>query len=359
MSNDSSERVLLLGADFSKLSFEEYKKFLRLAVTKRGKERKQVMTAEQFAQLQEAAENQRVESQYCLGQLHRCCLAPTEYEDDSARLKLGFYWLRQAALQGFAPAQCEYAQNFSPQEPEFFMWLNKAAANNYPEAFVALAGWATFGELPELKGKGRIECLKYEISLLEKAYALGSEQAVKYLSDIYISGAKTKFIKLDFSKAEQFLTIMAEQGDAEACYTLGLIFYEGIDHVRDYKQAFLWMQRSVKAGYNSAKYELGSMMCSGKGCTTDHSQAIKLYIEAFDAIEKEVLDLDDELDGSLLILLKDGLDLDFMLDGYCERIEWEVAKCKEIYLTLEAWNVENMQNFGKRLRHLKRLLCSR
>lgn len=359
MTKDNSKQALLPDADFSKLSFEEYEKFLRLAVKKHGKERKQVITAEQFAQLQEAAKNQRAESQYCLGQLHRFSLAPTEYENDYSRLKQGFFWLEQAALQDFAPAQCEYASNFSYQEPEHLMWLNKAAANNYAEAFVALASCATFGELPELKGKGRIACLKYKIELLEKAYALGSERAIEFLSDIYVYGAKTNSIKLDYSRAEKFLTIMANRNDADACYTLGRIYYAGIQRDTDYAQAFLWMQRSIQAGYDSAKYELATMMFLGQGCTKNQSQAIKLYIEAFEAIEKEVIELNDEIEDSLLILLKDGIDLDFLLDGFCERLKWEVDKCKHIYQNLLSCNVKTKQNFKKRLQYLKRLQCSK
>lgn len=76
------------------------------------------------------------------------------------------------------------------------------------------------------------------------------------------------------------LKILAEQGNAEAQYKLGLMYDMGKDVDQDYQKAFEWYEKSANQGLASSQSRLGSMYRYGKGVDINHSKASRWYWRA-------------------------------------------------------------------------------
>jgi len=75
-------------------------------------------------------------------------------------------------------------------------------------------------------------------------------------------------------------TLAATQGDAEAKYMLGIIYYEGNGVTQDYEQAKEWYTSAAEQGHAEAQYMLGVMYYYGKGVTLDYEQAEQFFTSA-------------------------------------------------------------------------------
>lgn len=66
----------------------------------------------------------------------------------------------------------------------------------------------------------------------------------------------------------------AEQGNAEAQFTLGLSCSTGNGHAQDLPQAALWYRRAADQDHALAQFNLGLMCAGGQGIPTDHTAAL-------------------------------------------------------------------------------------
>ncbi len=80
--------------------------------------------------------------------------------------------------------------------------------------------------------------------------------------------------------ATQVTRRLAEQGDAEAQFSLGYMYYNGQGVPQDYKQAVKWYRKAVEQGYAMGQLFLGVMYHNGQGVPQDYKQAVKWYREA-------------------------------------------------------------------------------
>jgi len=69
----------------------------------------------------------------------------------------------------------------------------------------------------------------------------------------------------------------AEQGDAEAQYTLGTLYRNGDGVLQDDQQAVEWFHRSADQGYPLALKALGSCYWGGRGVRQDYAQAYLFF----------------------------------------------------------------------------------
>ena len=92
--------------------------------------------------------------------------------------------------------------------------------------------------------------------------------------------AVTEYNAGHYSEVLRLLQPLAEQGDAEAQYKLGLMYANGQGVAQDYQQAFSWFQKSANQGYDVAQYKLGEIYEQGQGVTQDYQQAIVWYQKA-------------------------------------------------------------------------------
>ena len=65
----------------------------------------------------------------------------------------------------------------------------------------------------------------------------------------------------------------AEQGDALAQYSLGVMYYESKGVPQDYKKAIEWYTKAAEQGLDHAQYNLGQMYYEDKGVPQDYKKA--------------------------------------------------------------------------------------
>ena len=72
----------------------------------------------------------------------------------------------------------------------------------------------------------------------------------------------------------------AKQGDANAQYNLGVMYYHGKGVEQDYFKAREWYEKAVKQENADAKLNLSVMYYHGKGVKQDYSKAKDWYEKA-------------------------------------------------------------------------------
>ena len=103
----------------------------------------------------------------------------------------------------------------------------------------------------------------------------------------------------DYAKARQWYEKAAVRGDLEAAASLGTLHLNGQGGVQDYQKALDWYRRAAARDHAMAFTNLGLMYEHGKGVPQDFIQANKYYIlgaargdklgaELRDAIEKQM-----------------------------------------------------------------------
>lgn len=75
---------------------------------------------------------------------------------------------------------------------------------------------------------------------------------------------------------------LAEKGNSEACYELGLRYYRGIGVGVNYEKARQYLEVAEQKGVSSAAYYLGVIYYNGKGIPTNHVKA-REYFEKSEA----------------------------------------------------------------------------
>ena len=82
-----------------------------------------------------------------------------------------------------------------------------------------------------------------------------------------------------FSSKEDVVS-KAKQGDADAQFNLGSMYYQGEGVPKDYKQAYAWFTKAAEQGDAGAQFNLGFMYNKGEGVPKDYKQAIYWYTKA-------------------------------------------------------------------------------
>ncbi len=70
---------------------------------------------------------------------------------------------------------------------------------------------------------------------------------------------------------------LAENGDAEAQFNLGILYDTGQGVRQDYQEAARWYQMAGDQGHPTALYNLGLLYFEGKGVERDRTVALALY----------------------------------------------------------------------------------
>lgn len=84
----------------------------------------------------------------------------------------------------------------------------------------------------------------------------------------------------DYKAAFKEFIELAEQGDATAQFTVGVMYAGGDGVQRDYKQAINWYLKAAGQGHAMAQQNLGGMYASGSGVSQDQKQATSWYLKA-------------------------------------------------------------------------------
>ena len=73
------------------------------------------------------------------------------------------------------------------------------------------------------------------------------------------------------------LTKKATEGDADAQFTLGGVYYEGKHVEQDYAKAMDWFRMAAEQGDKTAQYNLGVMYRDGDGVKVDETESMKWF----------------------------------------------------------------------------------
>lgn len=120
----------------------------------------------------------------------------------------------------------------------------------------------------------------------EKAYRVwrplaenGDADAQFSLGLLYENG---KGVNQDSAKAAAWYRKAADQGNASAQNKLGLMLYNGEGVERDLNAAFKWIRKAAEQNHMDAQFGLGMMYSNGKGVAPDKAMAVKWYQKAAD-----------------------------------------------------------------------------
>ena len=81
----------------------------------------------------------------------------------------------------------------------------------------------------------------------------------------------------DYQQAFTLWQPLAEQGDAEAQFYLGLLYRNGEGVEKDDRTALMWFTESAKQGYLNAQYNTGIMYMEGRGVAVSKIDAFKWW----------------------------------------------------------------------------------
>lgn len=82
----------------------------------------------------------------------------------------------------------------------------------------------------------------------------------------------------DYETAVKLLLPLAENGNANAQYYMGLMHWSGKGVSKSLVEAREWYLMSAKQGHNVAQFDLGLMYSEGDGVKKDEEEALKWYL---------------------------------------------------------------------------------
>ena len=92
--------------------------------------------------------------------------------------------------------------------------------------------------------------------------------------------AEAAYGRADYATALREFRRLAEQGNAKAQNTLGLMYGEGQGVPQDYAKAVGWYHKAAEQGYAKAQNNLGFMYRNGRGVPQDYAEAVKWFRKA-------------------------------------------------------------------------------
>ncbi len=94
--------------------------------------------------------------------------------------------------------------------------------------------------------------------------------------------AATAYTNGDYATAMRLMRPLADQGNDNAQYNLGVINANGLGVPQDYAQALAWYRKAADQGFAAAQYNIGVMYDLGQGVPQDYAQAIAWFRKAAD-----------------------------------------------------------------------------
>lgn len=99
------------------------------------------------------------------------------------------------------------------------------------------------------------------------------------------------FYENDYANAAAFFLKGAEQGDAEAQFSLGNMYTEGVGVSQSDSQAMAWFLKAAAQGFVPAQVNLGVIYAQGQGVKQNLVEAHKWFNIAGGAVDEDGMDL--------------------------------------------------------------------
>ncbi len=87
-------------------------------------------------------------------------------------------------------------------------------------------------------------------------------------------------VRRDYAAAAKELRPLAERGNAEAQYRIGLMYEFGRGYPVDKTQGIVWLTRAAAQGHTAAQQELGVIYTTGDGVAKDDAKAVEWFRKA-------------------------------------------------------------------------------
>jgi len=102
-----------------------------------------------------------------------------------------------------------------------------------------------------------------------------------------LGGGYQSYLKGDYQAAFDEWLPLAELGDVEAQYNLGVMYDEGTSVEQDFGKAAEWYRKAAEQGFVDAQANLGMMYYHGIGVSRDHKEAARWLQQAADRGDAE------------------------------------------------------------------------
>lgn len=102
-----------------------------------------------------------------------------------------------------------------------------------------------------------------------------------------LGGGYQSYLKGDYEAAFREWLPLAELGDVEAQYNLGVLYDEGAGVEQDLAIAADWYRKAAEQGFIDAQTNLGTMYYYGHGVACDYREAAKWFQLAADQGDTE------------------------------------------------------------------------
>jgi TPR repeat protein len=84
-------------------------------------------------------------------------------------------------------------------------------------------------------------------------------------------------VKKDYQEALKWYRLAAAQGHASAQYSIGVMYTHGLGVTKNYQEALKWHRLAADQGNADAQYNIGYMYTHGIGVTKNYQEALKWY----------------------------------------------------------------------------------
>jgi hypothetical protein len=226
-----------------------------------------------FRKATETASRSLGEGQYLLSELYEIGFCVRKNLQGAER------WLNDASKQGnltatfrLAQANCYHASN--KKNLEGLQMLKELAARGFKEAVPII------GELL-IKGQGGINKDLVEAErFLSEAVGGALPRTVAKKSDILLKNVLNTLAKCadrsqNHAERIKWYTKLAERGDAEAQFTLSVMFSDGRVIEKNFSEAVSWAQLAANQGHMKAQRNLGVYYLNGDGVPQDTAESLK------------------------------------------------------------------------------------
>lgn len=203
-----------------------------------------------FHSIRKAAECGDTIAQFKLGGMYSEGSAIERNDAEAAK------WYLKAAEQDHIEAQFilgvmyERGDGVARDDDQSYKWIEKAARQGYARARVMLESdkWVLYQQArkPAAEIHGQSAGSAPEVS---------REQIDKYV-------------------------LKAGDGDVDAQYNLGIIYYHGEGIPKDFAQALTWFQKAAEQDDADAQYNLGFMYGRGEGVEKSHGKSLEWFSKA-------------------------------------------------------------------------------
>lgn len=208
--------------------------------------------------------------------------------------------LTPLAEQGNAKAQYNLALFYhngagvEKSHDKALQWLEKAAAQHLPEAQLALGEALLYGEdgmttydAPAMQDQSTPPQAQRErgIALITQAAEQGLSQAQESLGRHWLNGWRISEPRGDVQKAAYWLEKAAAQNNANAQYSLALLYRDGNGVTKDCDQALQLFEKAGDQGDWAAYGEISRMYARGHCVAPNAEEAAKWEAKALTTLE--------------------------------------------------------------------------